>query len=47
MRVQCNKSKLWNIKGTVKDVRVNEAGKIVLYLNQLENGHVTSRHRQF
>ena len=45
--VQCNKSKQWNLKGTIKEFRINEKGRICSYLVQLESGLVTSRHRRF
>ena len=47
VRLQCPKTKLWNIRGKVHGLRFSEAGSIVLYDIILENGNVTSRHRRF
>ena len=47
VRLQCPKTKLWNIRGKVHGLRFSEAGSIVSYDIMLENGNVTSRHRRF
>ena len=47
VQVQCKRSKQWNLKGIIKDVRINEQGTICSYLVQLESGLITSRHRCF
>ena len=46
VRVQCPKSKQWNLRGIIKEVRINEQGTICSYLVQLENGLDTVRHRR-
>ena len=43
---QYTKSKQWNLRGIIKEVRINEQGTICSYLVQLENGLITSRHRR-
>ena len=43
---QYTKSKQWNLRGIIKEVRINEQGMICSYLVQLENGLITSRHRR-
>ena len=47
VRLQCPKTKLWNIRGKVHGLRFSEAGSIVSYDIMLENGNVTSRHHRF
>ena len=47
VRLQCPKSKLWNIRGKIHGLRFSESGQIVSYDVMLENGNVTSRHRRF
>ena len=46
IHVKCPKSKQWNLRGIIKEVRINEQGTICSYLVQLENGLITSRHRR-
>ena len=47
VRLQCPRTKLWNIRGKVHGIRFNEAGTIVSYEIMLRNGNVTTRHRRF
>ena len=47
VRLQCPKTKLWNICEKVHGIRFNEAGTIVSYEIMLENGNVTTRHCRF
>ena len=47
MRLQCPKTKVWNIRGKVKGVRYSESGTIVSYDFELMNGNITTRHRRF
>ena len=47
VRLQCPKSKLWNIRGKIHGLRYSETGQIVSYDVLLENGKLTSRHRRF
>ena len=47
VRLQCPKTKLWNIRGKIQGIRFNEGGTIVSYEVMLENGNVTTRHQRF
>ena len=44
VHVKCPKSKQWNLRGIIKEVRINEQGTICSYLVQLENRLDTVRH---
>ena len=47
VRLQCPKTKLWNIHGKIQGIRFNEAGTIGSYEVMLKNGNVTTRHRRY
>ena len=47
MRLQCPKSKRWDIRGKIHGLRYSETGQIVSYDVLLPNGKLTSRHRRF
>ena len=47
VRLQCPKTKLWNVRGKIHGLRFSETGQIVSYDVMLQNGNVTSRHRRF
>ena len=47
VRLQCPKSKRWDIRGEIKALRYSETGQIVSYDVLLPNGKLTSRHRRF
>ena len=47
VRLQCPKSKRWDIRGKIQALRYSETGQIVSYDVLLPNGKLTSRHRRF